>query len=111
MLVAGLIMGANGGIGSIYNLVPEQFVTLYEHTVAGRWEEARRTQYHINELIEVILRYPVNTAVKAILQWSGVDCGRPILPRRSLTEGESADLQAAVAATVLGRDLLALAAR
>lgn len=111
MLVAGLIMGANGGIGSIYNLVPEQFVALYEHTVAGRWEDARRTQYHINELIEVILRYPVNSAVKAILQWSGMDCGRAIAPRRPLTETEAAGLQTAISSTVLGRDLLALAAR
>jgi N-acetylneuraminate lyase len=110
MLVAGLIMGANGGIGSVYNLVPEQFVTLYEHTVAGRWEEARRTQYHINELIEVILRYPVNSAVKAVLQWSGIDCGRAIAPRRPLTETEAAALRTAISSTVLGRDLLAHAA-
>jgi N-acetylneuraminate lyase len=111
MLVAGLIMGANGGIGSIYNLVPEQFVALYEHTVVGRWEEARRVQYHINELIEVILRYPVNAAVKAIVGWSGIDCGRPIAPRRSLAEREMTELQTAVAGTVLGRELLALAPR
>jgi N-acetylneuraminate lyase len=110
MLVAGLVMGANGGIGSIYNLVPEQFVALYEHTAAGQWEEARRVQYHINELIEVILRYPVNAAVKAILAWSGIDCGRPIAPKRSLTERESADLRTAVAGTVLGPELLDLAA-
>jgi N-acetylneuraminate lyase len=110
MLVAGLIMGANGGIGSIYNLVPERFVALYEHTIAGRWEEARRLQNDINELIEVILRYPVHASVKAILGWSGIECGKPIAPRRALTEVEGQELQAAVAGTVLGRELLALQA-
>jgi len=111
MLVAGLIMGANGGIGSIYNLVPEQFVALYQHAVAGRWDEARGVQNQINELIEVILRYPVNASVKAILGWSGIDCGKPIAPRRALTDREETDLQAAVAGTVLGRELLALQTR
>lgn len=110
MLAAGLLMGANGGIGSIYNLVPAQFVALYDHAAAGRWEEARRLQTDINELIEVILRYPVNAAVKAILAWSGIDCGKPIAPRRSLDEGELLHLKTAVTATVLGRELLSVAA-
>jgi N-acetylneuraminate lyase len=111
MLVAGLIMGANGGIGSIYNVIPEHFVALYEHATAGRWDEAREVQNQINELIEVILRYPVNASVKAILNWSGIDCGKCIAPRRALSEREETDLQAAVAGTVLGRELLAVEAR
>lgn len=110
MLVAGLVMGANGGIGSIYNLVPGQFVALYEHAVAGRWDKARGIQDCINELIEVILRYPVNPSVKAILGWSGIDCGKCIAPRRALTDREQTDLKAAVAGTVLGPELLDLAA-
>ena len=107
MLVAGLLMGANGGIGSIYNLVPERFVALYQHAAAGRWDEARKIQDPINEFIRVILRYPVNPAVKAILAWSGIDCGKCILPRRSLTSAEERDLQARILETELGRSLLA----
>jgi N-acetylneuraminate lyase len=110
MLAAGLIMGANGGIGSIYNLIPEQFVALYRHAIAGRWEEARRLQNAINELIEPILHYPVHAAIKAILRWSGIDCGDCIPPRRRLTPDEQSDLLTRIAATSLGRELLAVKA-
>jgi N-acetylneuraminate lyase len=110
MLAAGLIMGASGGIGSIYNLIPEQFVALYRHAMAGCWEEARRVQNGINELIEPILRYPVHAAIKAILRWNGIDCGACIAPRRQLTPDEESDLLARIAATSLGRELLAVKA-
>ncbi len=110
MLVAGLIMGANGGIGSIYNLVPRSFVQLYESAIEGRWDEARGIQTRVNELTEAILRYPVHVAVKAILDWSGIDCGKCIAPRRELSEHERSDLQARIAGTALGRELLALPA-
>lgn len=106
MLVAGLIMGANGGIGSIYNLLPRHFVALYSHAMAGRWEEARRVQYRINEFIAVVLRYPVNPAVKALLRATGIDCGRCIAPRRGLTPKEEVDLREAIAKTELGREML-----
>lgn len=110
MLIAGLIMGANGGIGSIYNLIPEHFVALYQHAEAGRWEDARGIQNRINELIDAILRYPVHPAIKAILAWSGIDCGKCIAPRRELTRREQSDLQERIAGTVFGRELLALEA-
>lgn len=106
MLIAGLIMGASGGIGSTYNLIPETFVSLYKHAAAARWEEARRIQDRINEFIAVVLHYPVQAAVKAILGWSGIDCGKCIAPRRPLTEQEESNLQARIGATELGRDLL-----
>jgi N-acetylneuraminate lyase len=106
MLVAGLIMGANGGIGSIYNLVPDQFSSLYRHAVAGRWQEAQAIQNSINELISVILRFPVNPAVKAILKWSGIDCGTCIAPRRSLSATEYGELKDGIAQTILGSNLL-----
>jgi len=103
MLAAGLLMGASGGIGSIYNLLPEAFVGLFAHAQAGRWAEARRLQDEINEFIEVILRYPVNPAVKAALAFSGIDCGLCLAPRRALTEDERRDLLSALGRTSLGR--------
>ena len=58
VLAAGLLMGADGGIGSFYNLVPELFVDVYDKARAGDWAEARATQDLINELIEITLRVP-----------------------------------------------------
>ncbi len=106
MLVAGLLMGANGGIGSTYNLIPERFVRLYDHACAGRWEEARKEQDLINEFIAVILRFPVFAAVKAMLAWTNIECGKCIAPRRALTPVEEADLHTQISHTYLGREML-----
>jgi N-acetylneuraminate lyase len=110
MLVAGLIMGADGGIGSTYNLMPAAFVALHRHTVAGDWTAARAVQSRINEFIAILLRYPVNPGVKAALRASGIDCGLCVAPRRSLTPAEEKDLLASLAAIELGRELFAAAA-
>ena len=92
MLVAGLILGADGGIGSFYNVAPELFVQLYRQTKAGDWEQARQTQQRINELISIGLNFPVNPVVKSMLRRLGIDCGLCLPPRRSLTAEEEARL-------------------
>lgn len=99
VLVAGLLMGACGGIGTFYNLVPELFVEVYRLALAGRWTEARAVQSRINELIELTIRYPCFPAVKTILRWTGIDCGRCLEPRRPLTAGEERGLREALLAS------------
>ncbi len=99
MLVAGMLMGASGGIGSTYNVMPELFVQLYAQTSAADWVRARQTQATINELIEILLRYPVNPAVKQMLVWMGYDCGAAIAPRRPLTAEESDGLAKSLSAS------------
>ena len=88
MLVSGLIMGANGGIGGTYNVMPELFVQLYRHAQAGEWQKARELQDIINPVIAEILNYPIHDAIKQILRAQGYDAGRAILPRRRLGEDE-----------------------
>jgi len=99
VLVAGLLMGANGGIGTFYNLVPELFVEVYKLGCAGRWTEARAVQARIDELIELTLRYPCLPAVKTILRWNGIEGSHCIGPRRALTAGEEAGLRQALLAS------------
>jgi N-acetylneuraminate lyase len=106
MLLAGLIMGANGGIGSTYNVIPGSFVELYRMAREGRWEKARLVQDSINEFLAVILRYPVHPVIKRLLNWTGVDCGVCIPPRRELSSAEEAELRANLAKTDLGIALL-----
>ena len=93
VLAAGLLMGAHGGIGSFYNLVPELFVSLYDHAQAGRWAEARAVQDKINDVIRAVLKFPLIAAIKRLLAWSGIDCGYPVLPRRALTATEETALR------------------
>lgn len=75
VLAAGLLMGASGGIGSTYNLVPSLYVALYRHAQRGEWERARRLQIAANALIAVLLRYPFMAALKAALAVQGIECG------------------------------------
>jgi N-acetylneuraminate lyase len=93
VLVAGLLMGADGGIGTFYNLVPQWFVELYRLTKAEDWNGAQRVQTRINDLIRVVFRFPVFPAVKLILGWMGLESGRCVAPRRSLTEAEELQLR------------------
>ena len=97
VVVAGLLMGADGGIGTFYNLVPELFVQIYTAAVAGRWEEARLAQLRVNVLIRIAVRFPLFPAVKQILAWSGLDCGTCLPPRGPLTLDQQRSLQGSLA--------------
>lgn len=96
VLAAGLLMGADGGIGSFYNLIPDLFVEVFRLSRQGEWERARQLQARINELIEIVLDFPLIPAIKTILAWQGIPCGQAVLPRRSLTPEESERLRAAL---------------
>jgi N-acetylneuraminate lyase len=92
-----------GGIGSFYNLVPELFVELRQLALRGQWDAARAVQERINELIVLTLRYPVFPAIKTILRWTGIECGRCLEPKRSLTVEEEDGLRAALRASSFAR--------
>jgi N-acetylneuraminate lyase len=85
VLAAGLLMGADGGIGTFYNLVPEMFVRIHTAADVGLWDEARTVQVRVNALIRSTLRFPLFPAVKQILAWSGLDCGACLPPRARLS--------------------------
>lgn len=104
VLAAGLLMGAHGGIGSFYNLVPGRFVRIAALAREGRWAEARAEQDAVNRLITTMLRYPLFPAIKQVLTWSGIPCGGSLLPRAALT----ADQQAALRAAILTPDVRAV---
>lgn len=101
VLCAGLLMGADGGIGSFYNVAPGLFLRVWEEAREGRWEEARQAQFRVNELITLTLRFPLFGALKAILGWSGIDCGQVRGPRRGLTPEELKQLRSMIAAAGL----------
>ena len=96
VLVAGLLMGADGGIGSIYNLIPDLFVRVFRLSRSHKWEEAAQIQQAMNKLIEVMLRFPLLAAIKLLLTWSGIDCGTSLAPCRPLTADEETELRSLV---------------
>ena len=93
VLVAGLLMGADGGIGSFYNIIPELFVEVYNCSQKGDWIAARKAQDRINAIIQLTLNFPMMAALKQILQWMDMDCGRCIEPRKTLTKIQTGELR------------------
>lgn len=106
VLAAGLLMGAHGGIGSFYNLVPELFAGIYADAREGRWREAREKQDRVNDLIRAVLDFPMLPALKRILSWSGIECGYAVPPRRRLTSLEEEALRQAVVSVGFAPDEL-----
>jgi N-acetylneuraminate lyase len=93
VLAAGLLMGADGGIGTFYNIVPELFVELYNFAQRGDWTGARAVQDRVNAIVRATLRFPGFPAIKQILRWSGIDCGHCIRPRAGLTPEQTSELR------------------
>jgi N-acetylneuraminate lyase len=105
VLAAGLLMGAGGGIGPFYNLVPELFLQIYESALSGKWDQARRAQDQANELIRIILQFPMLSAVKTMLKWQGFDCGRCLAPRQNLTHDQEIQLRSLIEKSSLSPSL------
>ncbi|MFN0084659.1 MAG: dihydrodipicolinate synthase family protein [Blastocatellia bacterium] len=102
MLTAGLLFGADGGIGSFYNVIPHLFMEVWYLTRENRHDAALGAQQQINEFITITLRYPLFPALKAILSWTGIDCGPCLAPRRAfLTPGETEQLRSELQAAGL----------
>ena len=99
VLAAGLLMGADGGIGTFYNLTPELFLEVYRCVRANDFAGAMQAQMRINELIELTLRVPALSAVKRMMSWSGIPCGDPVSPRRTMTAEDEKKLAALLAAS------------
>ena len=86
-------MGADGGIGTFYNVIPEMFVDLYRRARQGDWEGARAVQDSINTVVRIALQFPCFPAIKEMLRWRGIECGPCIRPRGGLTALQSAELR------------------
>lgn len=90
--VSGLAMGATGGIGGTYAVMPELFLKAYELFHAGKVAEATQVQYDICRIIYKMCEAHGNlyAVMKAILKKNGVDCGtaRKPLPQLSGSDAE-----------------------
>lgn len=89
MLVCGLAMGADAGIGTTYNVMPRLFVKLYEAFQNGRVEEARTLQHAINRVIAVLIKYQVIPSTKALLCHMGFEVGECTKPLRRFSKEEN----------------------
>lgn len=83
MLIAGLSMGADGGIGSTYNLLGKQIVTIYNSFNNGDMETAMKTQNIVNRILDQLLSLGLYGMLKETLTQMGIPmggCRRPFVP-------------------------------
>ena len=50
-LISGLVMGASGGIGGTYAVMPEAYLKIYNCVVDGDLKTAKELQYQVNSII------------------------------------------------------------
>lgn len=86
--VAGRAIGAEGGIGGTYGVMPELFLKCDQLIKAGDLDNARKIQYAINEIIYAMCACKCNmyAAAKEVLRLQGIDIGDARKPLAGLKE-------------------------
>ncbi len=88
MLLCGLSMGADAGIGSTYNLMCGEYCKLFSQFNEGKLSEARQTQYKINKVVEILIKFGVIRSIKYVLSYLGIESGTAAYPAAPLTADE-----------------------
>ena len=86
MFLSGLVMGADGGIGSTYNFMAEKFIKIRELFKAGKNEEALEIQKTANAIITALCQVGVMEGEKEVLCQMGLDFGHSRAPYSILTD-------------------------
>lgn len=75
--VAGRLIGADAGIGGTYGAMPELFLTAEQFVAAGDFDNARKIQRDINDIIIALcsLNGSMYSAIKEVLKLNGVNVG------------------------------------
>ena len=94
MLLPFLTMGAHGGIGATYSAMPYLYVTLFNAWQASDLATAQKLQHTANRVISTMAKYGIIPAVKAVMQFHGIDCGAPRQPFLPLTDEQKTNLKA-----------------
>lgn len=91
--MSGRVIGAEGGIGGTYGVMPELFLQLDEYVKAGEMEPARKLQYDIDSIIYKMCSAHGNmyAVIKAILKINeNLDLGSVREPLPALIESDMA---------------------
>ena len=97
MFVGGMAMGADGAIGTTFNVMGRLFVRIFEALQAGDMARALALQSRANAVIDVLVEVGVFPGTKAILKILGLDCGPCRRPFAPLTPAQQARVEAIVA--------------
>lgn len=96
VLISGLAMGANAGIGSTYNIMPKQYIELRKQFNAGNMDQARKLQSEVNAVIRIMSQYNFIAFIREVLRLQGIETGESRKPLQRLTEAQRTEIQAAL---------------
>ena len=97
MFVGGVAMGADGAIGTTFNVMGRLFVRIFDALKAGDLPTALVLQSRANAVIDVLVEVGVFPGTKAMLKILGLDCGPCRRPFAELTPTQLARVEAIVA--------------
>ena len=92
MLLSSLVIGADGAIGTTYNIVPKLAVGVYDNFRSGDLKAALECQNKLNEFINVMLGGNM-AAWKSALTLLGYDMGYTVFPAKMPTEADISELR------------------
>lgn len=90
--LAGLSMGADGAIGSTFNLMAEKFIQIREAFIREDMKTAQGIQKEANVIIQALCKVGVMQGEKAIMDELGFDFGPARAPFAPLTEEQKKEL-------------------
>lgn len=96
MLLMGLSAGADGGIGTTYNLMLPRFLEIYRQFKQNNVHAAHQAQMETDRIIEALLRYATIPATKAVLEHQGFAVGNACFPMKRYNDAEKRAIYQAV---------------
>lgn len=94
MAMSGMAFGADGIIGSFYNVVPDLFLDLYQAYMARDLTSMQEKQKLANAIIFTALAHDYVPLMKRMMSWMGVDAGYSRRPFYRYTAEEETAIRA-----------------
>ncbi len=97
-LVAGLAMGADGGIGGTFGAMPELYLKIYELMNKNEVAKAREVQYSVCDIIVALCSCKGNMygVIKEVLKRKGMNIGTARLPLAQIQKEDEAKIDECV---------------
>lgn len=86
MLLSGLSMGADGGIGSTYNFMADKYISICKLFKEGKFDAALAIQRECNRIIKALCKVGVMEGEKEVLCQLGFDFGYARAPFSQLND-------------------------
>jgi N-acetylneuraminate lyase len=95
-LLAALVLGAQGGVGSSYNFAAPLYLRMIDAFRNGDLAAAREEQYRSVRLIQLLGSFGYLAAARAVMEMLGVPVGPPRLPNAPLAPHRREELRLAL---------------